>query len=106
MNPMEMTMHKTLIAAFAALAMLSGTASAAYAESNNLAATEVPATGVGISSGPAMTATGSEAYQVSARTVLQRSNVAVRDGGSEQYQDTTGMSVQAGHTAKTELARS
>lgn len=99
-------MHKTLIAAFAALAMLSGTASAAYAESNNLAATEVPATGWGISAGSAMTATGSEAYQVSATTVLERSNVAVRDGGSEQYQNTAGMGVQAGNTAKAKLAQS
>ena len=93
-------MYKTLMAALSALTLLSGTASAAYAEGNNLAATETPAIGVGISAGPALMATGSDAYQTSARLVLQRSNIGLRDSGSEQYQDTAGAGVASGHAAR------
>ena len=99
-------MHKTLMAALAALSLLSGTASAAYAgEGTNLAATETPAIGVGISAGPALMATGSEAYQTSAKLVLERSNVGLRDAGSEQYQDIAGIGVQSGNATKSAVAR-
>jgi hypothetical protein len=90
-------MHKIMIAAAATFAMMAGSASAAYAESNNLAATEVPATGSGISSGPAMIVSGSEGYPVSAVSALHQSNTAAFDTGSERYQDSAGKASGAGN---------
>lgn len=87
---MEKAMHKTLLASFAALALMSGAASAAYAESNNLAEVEVPASARSISAGPAMNGSGSEAYPTFAVTTMQQSQTAARDTGSEHYQDFAG----------------
>jgi hypothetical protein len=89
-------MQKYLIAAAAALSLMAGAANAAYAESNNLAATEVPASSYGISAGAATMMTGSEGYPVSSATAIHQSNVAVRDTGAERYQDFAGQSIGPG----------
>jgi uncharacterized protein YfaP (DUF2135 family) len=95
---MENTMHKTLFATFAALTLMSGAASAAYAESNNLASVETPATAWAVTSGPAMNDVGSEAYPTFASTATQQSQTAARDTGSEHYQDFAGTRSDFGST--------
>jgi hypothetical protein len=89
-------MKKYLIAAAAALSLMAGAANAAYAESNNLAGTEVPASSYGISAGSATIMTGSEAYPVSPATATYQSNVAVLDTGAERYQDFAGQQIGPG----------
>ena len=90
-------MPNILIAGFAALALMSGAASA-YAESNNLAEVEIPASARFISAGPALRDAGSEAYPTFTDVTMQESRTASRDAGSERYQDFSGARSRFGDT--------
>ena len=85
-------MHKIMIAAAAALAVMAGSANAAYAnEGNNLAATEIPSTGSGIS------ADRGDRHGIGSLSPFRRIgaasvDTAAYDTGSEHYQDFAGKS--------------
>ena len=91
-------MYRTLLASFAALALMSGAASAAYAEGNNLAEVEVPATAPFVSAGPAMSDSGSEAYPTFADVTMEESRTASRDTGSDRTPDFNGVRSHFGET--------